>query len=271
MLNLAIPSVAGDLQATVTDAQWFLNAYYVALVSGALVAGSIGDIVGHPRDLPRRHPPFSPQARGGMCPGPGGRRAGRKPVPPGHRRRHADHCWHWPDSLHNPPEERGRAVGQFLGLVAAVPALGPFLSGALIEMFSWRWLFVVPLVLPAIAFVVTRRRVPETPRATERKPNVTGRYLRLPHTRRLQCRPHHRCPRPHCTDSTGRPSRGGSCRHRLRPQPAACRRSPCAAQPPPATALRRGSSHPGCSPASPHGEPVFFVAVMLQTPSVRHP
>ncbi|HSJ34082.1 MAG TPA: MFS transporter [Acidimicrobiia bacterium] len=49
MLNLAIPSVAGDLQATVTDAQWFLNAYYVALVSGALVAGSIGDIVGHRR------------------------------------------------------------------------------------------------------------------------------------------------------------------------------------------------------------------------------
>lgn len=29
MLNLAIPSVVRDLRATVTDAQWILNAYYV--------------------------------------------------------------------------------------------------------------------------------------------------------------------------------------------------------------------------------------------------
>ena len=45
-------------------------------------------------------------------------------------------------SRHNPPEHRGRAVGQYLGLVAAVPAMGPFLSGALLEVFSWRWLSV---------------------------------------------------------------------------------------------------------------------------------
>jgi DHA2 family multidrug resistance protein-like MFS transporter len=49
MLNLAIPSVARDLGATVTDAQWILNAYYVSLVSCVLVAGAIGDIVGHRR------------------------------------------------------------------------------------------------------------------------------------------------------------------------------------------------------------------------------
>lgn len=46
MLNLGIPSLARDLQATVTDAQWILDAYYISLVSGALIAGSIGD-TGH--------------------------------------------------------------------------------------------------------------------------------------------------------------------------------------------------------------------------------
>lgn len=49
MLNLGIPSLARDLQATVTDAQWILDAYYISLVSGALIAGSIGDIIGHRR------------------------------------------------------------------------------------------------------------------------------------------------------------------------------------------------------------------------------
>jgi MFS family permease len=49
MLNLAIPSVARDLGATMTDVQWIVNSYYVTLVSFVLVAGSIGDIAGHRR------------------------------------------------------------------------------------------------------------------------------------------------------------------------------------------------------------------------------
>jgi MFS family permease len=68
-------------------------------------------------------------------------------------------------------------VGQFLGLVAAVPALGPFLSGALVGWLSWRWLFVVPLVLPAAALVVTRRLVRETPLARGRRLSPWGAVL----------------------------------------------------------------------------------------------
>jgi MFS family permease len=73
-----------------------------------------------------------------------------------------------------PLDDRSRAIGQFLGLVAAVPALGPFLSGVLVDLLSWRWLFVVPLVLPLGALVVSRTLVPETPRAAERRPDLTG-------------------------------------------------------------------------------------------------
>ncbi len=176
MLNLAIPWVAQDLQATVTDAQWILNSYYVSLVSCVLIAGSIGDIVGHRRVFVGGIVLFSAGAVGcALAPaisllvvgrfvqGVGAAMlltAGLALV-----------------SRLSPPEDRGRAVGQFLGLVAAVPALGPFLSGALIGSFSWRWMFVIPLVLPAVALVITRRRVPETPRASERQPNVSGAVL----------------------------------------------------------------------------------------------
>ena len=173
MLNLAIPSVARDLGATITDAQWILNAYYVALVSCVLVAGSVGDIVGHRRVFVGGIGVFSVGAVGcALAPavellvlgrfvqGIGAAMlltAGLALV-----------------SRLNAPEERGRAVGQFFGLVAAVPALGPFLSGALIDLLSWRWLFVVPLVLPALALVVTFRSVSETPRDSERGVNVSG-------------------------------------------------------------------------------------------------
>ena len=49
MLNLAIPSVARDLDATAAEVQWILNAYYLPLVAFVLVAGSVGDIIGHRR------------------------------------------------------------------------------------------------------------------------------------------------------------------------------------------------------------------------------
>ena len=74
----------------------------------------------------------------------------------------------------NPAGTRDRAVAQFFGLVAAVPALGPFLSGVLVDLLSWRWLFVVPLVLPAAALGVAARFVPAVPRRTNRRPDVLG-------------------------------------------------------------------------------------------------
>ena len=53
------------------------------------------------------------------------------------------------------PDERGRAVGLYMGLVAALPALGPVLSGALVDLVSWRAIFLVPLVFPAVASLLT--------------------------------------------------------------------------------------------------------------------
>ena len=72
-----------------------------------------------------------------------------------------------------PADRRDRALGQFFGLVAAVPALGPFLSGALVDWLSWRWLFVAPLVLPLAALAITRG-LRETQRAAGRRPDVHG-------------------------------------------------------------------------------------------------
>jgi MFS family permease len=173
MLNLAIPSVARDLGATMTDVQWILNAYYVPLVSFVLVAGSIGDIVGHRRVFSAGLVLFSLGAlvcsisstvlalvAGRGLQGFGAAMlltAGLALV-----------------ICLSPAETRGRAVGLFFGLVAAVPAIGPFLSGALVDMLSWRWLFVAPLVLPLTALVITKALVPETPVHAGRRPDMPG-------------------------------------------------------------------------------------------------
>ena len=49
-----------------------------------------------------------------------------------------------------PPETRGKTMGYVSTVISVAPAIGPVLSGTIIEYLPWRWLFV--LVLPISLF-----------------------------------------------------------------------------------------------------------------------
>jgi len=53
-----------------------------------------------------------------------------------------------------PPEERGGAMGMIGLVIMFAPAVGPTLSGLIIDILNWRWLFflVIPLAVFAIIF-----------------------------------------------------------------------------------------------------------------------
>ncbi|ANY67187.1 multidrug MFS transporter [Paenibacillus sp. BIHB 4019] len=53
-----------------------------------------------------------------------------------------------------PPEKRGGAMGMIGLVIMSAPAIGPTLSGLIIESFNWRWLFflVIPLAVFSILF-----------------------------------------------------------------------------------------------------------------------
>lgn len=62
-----------------------------------------------------------------------------------------------------PPQRRGAAMGMFGMVVAFAPALGPTLSGLIIDFLPWRCLFALLLVIAAIVLAVawfTVRTVP---------------------------------------------------------------------------------------------------------------
>ncbi|WP_265523708.1 DHA2 family efflux MFS transporter permease subunit [Oerskovia flava] len=52
-----------------------------------------------------------------------------------------------------PPSSRGRIMGNIAFVMAAAPALGPALSGVVLNSLSWRWVFglVLPIALIALA------------------------------------------------------------------------------------------------------------------------
>ncbi|MER5434686.1 MFS transporter [Streptomyces sp. NPDC002588] len=61
-----------------------------------------------------------------------------------------------------PEEERGRAIGVWTGVAGGGGILGMFLSAALVDVASWRWLFVLPVALVVVAVALTLRSVPDS-------------------------------------------------------------------------------------------------------------
>jgi len=57
-----------------------------------------------------------------------------------------------------PPQIRGRIVGRISIVIAVAPALGPSVSGLILDALGWRWLFIVmlPIALAALALGAVR-------------------------------------------------------------------------------------------------------------------
>ena len=176
MLNVALPSVSADLGVGVSEMQWVVNGYFVTMLSLMLTAGSFGDIRGHRRTFLAGLAVF---AGGAVV-------AATAPVLPllvvgraiqgvgaalllacGLALVNGSFC----------EDERSQAVGVYMGLTAVATAAGPVLGGLLVDLVSWRAIFVAPLVFPVAAAFVTHTAVPETPPNPDRGVDTKGALL----------------------------------------------------------------------------------------------
>ena len=65
-----------------------------------------------------------------------------------------------------PPELRGRTMGNISIVISVAPAIGPTISGIVLNYLHWRWLFILmlPIALGALALGVRRIENVTTPR-----------------------------------------------------------------------------------------------------------
>ncbi|MFJ2162414.1 DHA2 family efflux MFS transporter permease subunit [Streptomyces sp. NPDC087856] len=61
-----------------------------------------------------------------------------------------------------PAEQRGKAIGVWTGVAGGGGILGMFLSALLVDVATWRWLFVLPVILVAVALAMTLKSVPNS-------------------------------------------------------------------------------------------------------------
>ena len=160
-LNVALPEIARDTGASQTQLQWIVTAYALAFAALLLPAGAIGDRIGRKPVLASGLAIFGLASVAAIfLNGPGQLIALRGAMGVGA-------AMIMPVTLSVittifPPEERGKAVGTWVGVAAGGGVLGLLASGVLLEWLPWQSIFVLNAVLAAVALAGTLAIVPAT-------------------------------------------------------------------------------------------------------------
>ncbi|MFC4906996.1 DHA2 family efflux MFS transporter permease subunit [Actinomadura gamaensis] len=169
VVNVALPTVIGDLGLTSTDAEWVNAGYMLVFAALLLPAGRVGDVVGHRRFLAAGVTVFvAASVLAGLARGGPSLLAGRVLQGLG-----AALILPSAMSVLNTAfrgRDRAAAFAVWGSAIGATVAVGPVFGGWLTAAHSWRWIFAVNVPLGALVVAGALRWLPESrdPRATLR-------------------------------------------------------------------------------------------------------
>ncbi|ADU37319.1 MFS transporter [Variovorax paradoxus] len=161
VVNVALPAIQADLNATAFQAQWVVESYALLLAALLLVGGALGDHYGRRRifgigvgifalssvacglaaDVHQLIAARAVQGVGGALLVPGSLAL---------------------ISAAFPEKERGKAIGTWSGFSGITAAVGPVLGGFLVDHFSWTWAFYINVPMALLVLWITWRHVPES-------------------------------------------------------------------------------------------------------------
>ncbi|MFI2613685.1 MFS transporter [Streptomyces sp. NPDC018584] len=177
VLNVALPTMREEFDASVSGMQWTIDAYTLVLASLLMLAGSTADRVGRRRVFKTGLVVFTlgsvlcslapnleclvafrmVQAVGGSM---------LNPV-----------AMSIITNTFTEPRERARAIGVWGGVVGISMAAGPLVGGLLVDSVGWRSIFWVNLPVGLAALVLTILYVPESRAPRPRRPDPVGQLL----------------------------------------------------------------------------------------------
>jgi EmrB/QacA subfamily drug resistance transporter len=176
IVNVALPSIRRDFDASVASLQWTTAAYTVVLASLLMLGGSTADRLGRARVFKFGLALFTAASLAcSLAPGIGWLIAFRvlqgaagamlNPVAMSIIR-----------NTFEDPRERAQAIGIWGAVVGISMALGPVLGGVLVEL-SWRAVFLVNIPIGLAAIALTARFVPESRAPRPRRVDPVGQVL----------------------------------------------------------------------------------------------
>jgi EmrB/QacA subfamily drug resistance transporter len=168
ILNVALPTIQKDLDASASDLQWIVDSYTLVFAGLLLTAGSLGDRFGRRGALQVGFAIFGIGSIASAMVMTSGQLIGTRAF------MGIGGALIMPATLSIitnvfPPEERAKAIGAWAGVAGLGGALGPLTGGFLVEHFYWGSVFLVniPIVIVGVLagfFLIPTSKDPSAPR-----------------------------------------------------------------------------------------------------------
>ena len=178
VLNVALPTIQRELNATSSQLMWMVNAYTMVFGALMLTSGSLGDRIGRAKLLQAGIAVFGLASLGAFFSNSPNnlivwrivQGAGAAMLVPATLAIITDLF---------PKEERAKAIGIWAGIQGVGIALGPIIGGLLVQNFNWNSIFLINIPVAAIAFIAGWFLVPDSRDSQPRKLDVGGNLLVL--------------------------------------------------------------------------------------------
>jgi EmrB/QacA subfamily drug resistance transporter len=161
VVHAALPAIEAQFGASVSGMQWIVTGYLLTLGSLIVLGGSLGDVFGRRRMFLLGLAGFGVASLAcGVAPSLPALVAARLV-------QGVTAAALTPGSLaiiraSFRAEDRAAAIGLWSGLSGVTTAVGPFAGGWLIDVASWRWIFLLNLPLVVVAMWLGIRAMPES-------------------------------------------------------------------------------------------------------------
>jgi len=164
-MNVVIPVLQSELNATIPQVQWIMEAYALFMSSLMLLGGSLGDKFGRKRIFALGIILFTGASI--WC----GLSANTSQLIIARAFQGTGGALLIPGSLaivniSFSSEHRGRAIGIWSGFTAITTTLGPILGGWLAQNHSWRYVFFINVPIAIIVLGILYCRIPESRKGT---------------------------------------------------------------------------------------------------------
>jgi EmrB/QacA subfamily drug resistance transporter len=172
-LNVAQPELAVEFGASQSTVLWIINVYAISLAALLLPLGAIGDRWGRKPVLLTGLVVF------GVASAAAGLAGSTEVMLAARLLSGVGAAMIMPVTLAVitstfPDQERSKAIGVWSGVAGGGGILGMFLSAILVDLATWRWLFVLPVVLVLAAALMALRSVPNSRETSEHRFDLIG-------------------------------------------------------------------------------------------------